>query len=61
MTGDQTMTTPTFVTRRSYAGLRALAILGLCAALAAGFLAETWRAPSRDQLACRAASATAQC
>ena len=61
MNGDQTMTTPTFVTRRSYAGLRALVILGLCAALAAGFLSETWGAPSRDQLACRAGNATAQC
>jgi len=55
------MTTPNFATRRSYAGLRALAIIGLCAALAAGFLSETWRTPSRDQLACRAASATALC
>jgi hypothetical protein len=61
MNGDQTMTTPTFVTRRSHAGLRALVILGLCAALAAGFLSETWRAPSPDQLACRAANATAKC
>jgi hypothetical protein len=61
MNGDQTMTTPTFVTRRSYAGLRALAIIGLCAALAAGFLSETWRTPSHDQVACRVANATAQC
>ncbi len=55
------MTTPTIVTGRSYAGLRALAILGLCAALVAGFFSETWRTPSHNQLACRAASATAHC
>ena len=55
------MTTPTFVTRRSYAGLRALVILSLCASLAVGFLSETWRTPSHDQLACRAVTATAKC
>jgi hypothetical protein len=60
MNGDQTMTTPTFATRRSHAGLRALVILGLCAALAAGFLSETWRTPSHDQLACRAGTVTAR-
>jgi hypothetical protein len=61
MNGDQIMTTPTFATRRSYAGLRALVILGLCAALTAGFLSETLRTPSHVQLACRPASATANC
>jgi hypothetical protein len=61
MNGDQTMTTPTFATRRSHAGFRALVILGLCAALTAGFLSETWSTPSHDQVACRAANATARC
>jgi hypothetical protein len=45
---DATMTTPTFATHRRYAGIRAFAILGLCAALAGGFLTETWRATSRQ-------------
>jgi len=62
MDGDQTMTTPTFATRRSYANLRALVIVGLCAALTAGFFVETSRAPSHDQVVCApAGSATTKC
>lgn len=55
------MTSPTFDTRHSYAGLRALVILGLCAALTVGFLFETWRAPTQVQLACRPVSTAAKC
>jgi len=55
------MKTPTFTIHHSHAGLRALVILGLCAALTAGFLSETLRTPSHVQLACRAVSAAAKC
>jgi hypothetical protein len=61
MNGDQIMTTPTFASRHSHAGLRALVILGLCAALTAGFLSETLRTPSHLQLACQSVNATANC
>lgn len=55
------MTTPTFDTRHSYAGLRAFVILGLCAALTAGFLFETWQTPTQVQLACQAVNTAAKC
>ena len=37
---------PRFETRSSHPALRALAIIGLSAALTAGFLAQAWRTPS---------------
>lgn len=55
------MTTPTFSTRHSYAGLRVLVIVGLCAALTAGFLSETWRTPSHDQVACAPVESATKC
>jgi hypothetical protein len=61
MNGDKIMKTPNFAVHHRHAGLRALFILGLCAALTAGFLSLTWRAPSNEQLACRATSATGKC
>jgi uncharacterized membrane protein YeaQ/YmgE (transglycosylase-associated protein family) len=61
MNGEKIMTTPTFDTRHSYAGLRAFVILGLCAALTAGFLFETWQTPTQVQLACQAVNTAAKC
>jgi hypothetical protein len=58
MNGDKIMMTPTFATRHSHAGLRALVILGLCAALTAGFLSETLRTPNHEQVACAPAGST---
>jgi hypothetical protein len=61
-----TTTTPTamFPTRTSRAALRAAAILGLCAALAGGFVAHASQAPraaatAADQLATSPAPARA--
>ena len=45
------MTTPTFASRRSHAFIRAFAVIGLCSALTAGFLSETWSAPRPEQVA----------
>jgi hypothetical protein len=46
-----------FALPRRYAALRALALVLLCAALTAGFLAHVWRGPTKadvapDALAC---------
>jgi hypothetical protein len=62
MNGGFTMTTPTFAIRHSHAGLRAFVIVGLCAALTAGFLFETSRSPSHGEVACApAGSGTTKC
>ncbi len=50
--------TPSFPTTTGHPALRATVILGLCAALIAGFVASSSRAPSApvtpDTMACRA-------
>jgi hypothetical protein len=40
---------PTFRTVNHHAVVRALTVVALCAALAGGFLAQTWRAPAAQQ------------
>ncbi len=57
---------PRFESHPGHPALRALAILGLSAALTAGFLAQAWRAPapSADDTAlvrCAAGSASHPC
>ncbi len=52
--------TPSFPTTTRHSGLRAAVILGLCAALLAGFVATSLRAPAaahaRDSIACSPAA-----